>query len=364
MVTRYEMQLPSDRDSKPDYKLEQPQFHSCQLKLESDRSMAGLMEGCCRFRRRHYSRVVDSKQHHESDLTFASAAAATAAASTTMETDDSSRIMNQSTETATANAMHSGRNRFASATTTAAAAATIHASGENSNLHLVEGAVWNLARDKWKNTNPGGRGCNSTFVGEGYPGVGSWLRCRLGWSTNARTTLNWGNTTRIISRSHYRAPMGGSCFWLQEMWLLVTISACLVQAGFWTFYFPNFLKASGYHELTGMIETVDKQINSTMDAHADAKYFWGLMREPEPGPSELYYPEESACEEVFPLFRDRAIEYAEIDYRYYLEPLMSYREHLLEKRDLWFPGGSNSEYPQSCFVCYIHCDCIACCSTY
>jgi len=119
-------------------------------------------------------------------------------------------------------------------------------------------------------------------------------------------------------------------------------SIIIVQAGFFTFYFPNAFKPSGFNELSSYIDKLDDRMNETRDEYADAVYFWGQMQEIDSAMEEAY-PEESACEEVFPLFRDLAIEYAQIDYSYYMEPMIEYRDYLVARRDEWYPLGLESK---------------------
>lgn len=126
--------------------------------------------------------------------------------------------------------------------------------------------------------------------------------------------------------------------------LINLMAACLVQAGFWTFYFPNFLKPSGYKELTGFIEQVEDSINATKDAFSDHQHFWGLMQKLDSVNRLELYPEESVCAEIFPIFRDLAIEYSYIDYDHFIKPLEAYRDHLLECRSKWYPEGEKSKY--------------------
>lgn len=127
---------------------------------------------------------------------------------------------------------------------------------------------------------------------------------------------------------------------------LLMLASCFVHAGFWTFYFPNFLKPNGYKEITGMIEAVQADMNATIDNFADIQYFWTLMQQYDNLNADTIYPEESACSEVFPLFRDMAIEYAQIDYELYMKPMQLYHEQLSEMRANWYPEGAKSRYPK------------------
>lgn len=117
----------------------------------------------------------------------------------------------------------------------------------------------------------------------------------------------------------------------------------LVEAGFFTFYLPNLFKPRGFNELSDMITNIEDRINETKDSFSDAKYFWGLLRDFDKLSKDSMYPEESACEEVFPLFRELAIEYAWVDYDYYIKPLEIYRDHLIESREKWYPAGLDSK---------------------
>lgn len=126
--------------------------------------------------------------------------------------------------------------------------------------------------------------------------------------------------------------------------LVILYTACLVQAGFWTFYFPNLFKPKGYDELNDMISLVNAHINATKDAYADTKYFWGKLQELDEIPVDQLYPEESVCADVFPMFRELAIDYARVDYEYYIKPSEEYRNYLVEFRNKWYPGGIESEY--------------------
>lgn len=132
-------------------------------------------------------------------------------------------------------------------------------------------------------------------------------------------------------------------WWLMANCLLF-LAAHLVQAGFWTFYFPNIFKPSGYNELTSMIDNLRSEIYATKDNFSDMQYFWGLLQEFDHIDESLLYPEESACSEVFPLFRDLAIEYVYIDYEHFIKPMEMHLEHLLESREKWFPAGPKSRY--------------------
>lgn len=125
---------------------------------------------------------------------------------------------------------------------------------------------------------------------------------------------------------------------------LFLIASPLVQAGFWTFYFPNFLKPNGYKELRGMIEAVEADMNATKDNFADIQYFWTLMKQFDSLSADSMYPEESACSDVFPLFRDLAIEYAQIDYELYMKPMELYHDYLEESHATWYPEGAKSVY--------------------
>lgn len=115
-----------------------------------------------------------------------------------------------------------------------------------------------------------------------------------------------------------------------------------VDAGFWTFYFPNFLKPSGYNELSGMIRTVELEMNKTIDNFEDVKYFWGLMQNLEMNDAS-FYPEESVCADIFPTFRDLAIEYSRIDYEHFINPIQEYHQYLLNARSEFFPEGAKSK---------------------
>lgn len=124
--------------------------------------------------------------------------------------------------------------------------------------------------------------------------------------------------------------------------LLCLLSIETVEAGFFTFYFPNALKPRGFNEISDMIDRIDGHINETKDQYADARYFWGLMQNIDEQMKDAY-PEESVCTDVFPLFRDLAIDYAAIDYTYYIKPYEEYKEHLIEFRSKWYPAGLESK---------------------
>lgn len=119
---------------------------------------------------------------------------------------------------------------------------------------------------------------------------------------------------------------------------------CLVHAGFFTFYFPNMFKPRGFDELSDMITSIESRINETKDAFADAKYFWGLMQEFDHLDKDSLYPDESVCSNVFPMFRDLAIEYANIDFQYYLKPIELFRKELLAYRADWYPDDLESKF--------------------
>lgn len=182
---------------------------------------------------------------------------------------------------------------------------------------------------------------------------------KLGWSE--RQTIdpveqaNKRKRTLTLVTSTWRVP--SSAFRVTTIKALlfsvnsILCALCFVQAGFWTFYFPNFLKPNGYKELTGMIESVEADMNSTMDNFSDIQYFWSLMKQFDNlNNVDTMYPEESACGEVFPLFRDMAIEYAHIDYELYMKPLQLYHQYLLESRAEWYPDGKKSEYEELSFM--------------
>lgn len=116
---------------------------------------------------------------------------------------------------------------------------------------------------------------------------------------------------------------------------------CPVEAGYWTFYFPNIFKPRGFNELNDMLHSLDAQINETRDNFADIQYFWGQMERLDSVAGG--YPEESACSEVFPLFMRKAINYIYIDFEHYIKPFELYKEHLLECRNNWYPAGLESK---------------------
>lgn len=121
-------------------------------------------------------------------------------------------------------------------------------------------------------------------------------------------------------------------------------TSCLVQASFWRFYMPNFLKPTGYSEITEKIRIVEERINKTKDNYSDIKYYWKLMKGIDGIEEDELYPEpESACAEIFPMFRDLATEYSAIDYFHYVRPLEDYRTYLIEKRKEWFPALEESK---------------------
>lgn len=122
--------------------------------------------------------------------------------------------------------------------------------------------------------------------------------------------------------------------------LLLVVPLC--EAGFFTFYFPNMFKPKGFSELTDMIDRLDHQINETKDQFSDARYFWGLVQQLD-NHLDDGYPEESACLEVFPMFRQLAIEYAYIDFEHYIKPIEEYKEHLEKFRAKWYPAGLESK---------------------
>lgn len=130
--------------------------------------------------------------------------------------------------------------------------------------------------------------------------------------------------------------------------LLAAVTMCLAAAtlahgAFWTFYFPNFLKASGYKEVTKMIDNLDKELNRTKDNFADIQYFWKLMKQLDDIDPATMYPEDSACTDVFPLFRELALEYTNIDYEHFTKPMEMYREHLVDFRAKWYPEGEKGK---------------------
>lgn len=114
-----------------------------------------------------------------------------------------------------------------------------------------------------------------------------------------------------------------------------------VEAGFFTFYFPNIIKPKGFGELSDMIHSLNGQINETRDIFSDTQYFWGQMQRLDQIQSE--YPEESVCSEIFPMFRDLAIAYVYADYEHYIKPFELYREHLIARRAEWYPSGLDSK---------------------
>lgn len=128
-----------------------------------------------------------------------------------------------------------------------------------------------------------------------------------------------------------------------KMFIFVVVSFQVVHAGFFTFYFPNILKPKGFHEVSDMINSLDDQINSTLDEFSDKQHFWGLLQKLDETPIENNYPEISACKEIFPVFRDLAIEYVYIDFEHYLSPLEKHREYLIEFRDEWYPAQHESK---------------------
>lgn len=134
--------------------------------------------------------------------------------------------------------------------------------------------------------------------------------------------------------------------------IVLVHSACmLVQAGFWTFYFPNFLKPSGYKELTDMINEVEREMNLIKDTYADTQYFWGLMEKMDQINPDILYPEDSVCSDVFPLFRGLAMEYSHIDYEHYMNSMKEYHEHLIGFRSTWYREGEKSKFyvKRQCF---------------
>lgn len=131
--------------------------------------------------------------------------------------------------------------------------------------------------------------------------------------------------------------------WLLTSALALLLASSLAQAGFWTFYLPNILKPSGHKEMSAMISLLESDINATKDAYEDHKYFWSLLMNMDRSDAGEVYPEESVCFEVFPMFRDLAIEYSRIDYEHFIKPLELHYEHLLQARDDWFPDGAKSE---------------------
>lgn len=151
-------------------------------------------------------------------------------------------------------------------------------------------------------------------------------------SINSRSAIKYQSKTLFLVTS---------VSLLLPLLLLLLSIVPFAQAGFWTFYFPNFLKPSGYKEIGDMIYNVEMEINATKDAFADSQYFWGLMQQLDKiGDDETsFYPEESVCAEVFPMFRDLAIEYAYIDYEHFIQPMLEYHEHLNSQRALWYPEG-------------------------
>lgn len=116
---------------------------------------------------------------------------------------------------------------------------------------------------------------------------------------------------------------------------------CFVQAGFFTFYFPNILKPKGFGELTDMIDSLDAQMNETRDIFSDTQYFWGQLQQLDSVQSD--YPEDSVCSEVFPMFRDLAIAYVYTDFEHYMKPFQLFRAHLVKKRNEWYPAGLDSK---------------------
>lgn len=133
---------------------------------------------------------------------------------------------------------------------------------------------------------------------------------------------------------------------------LSTFSILSAQAGFWTFYFPNFLKPSGYGELTELITQRENEINSIKDNYADVQYFWSSMTKmdqflakmaPEAPTSAEFYPEDSVCSELFPMFRELAMDYSAIDYEHFIRPLELHHQHLLKTRTEWYPDGEKSK---------------------
>lgn len=296
--------------------------------------------------------------------------------STTMETDDSARIMNQSSRAphsalavvdaaATAAAGGEVSREPASRMLLADSLTTPGANVKNSTLHLGSCESPNSANELSCRADTGIAEPPRRTCVEGYPELRCCLRRRPAESDSLlEGSCRQQRVQQTTSRSRQHttqsscdslmmmATMRGTKFLLLQAILTMILTMMVsppVEAGFWTFYFPNFLKPSGYNELTDMIKSVENQINSTKDAHADALYFWDLMKSVRPDGTDVddideYYPEESACKEAFPEFRDRAIEYAEIDFDLYMKPLELYRQHLLEKRELWFPDGPKSEY--------------------
>lgn len=124
--------------------------------------------------------------------------------------------------------------------------------------------------------------------------------------------------------------------------LLLSLSP-ITEASFLTFYFPNMFKARGYDELCEFIHSLDDQINTTKDSFSDRQYFWGQIQLLDDKPIENNYPEDSACSEILPVFRDLAIEYVYIDYHFYITPMELHREYLVQFRDEWYPGKHKSE---------------------
>lgn len=102
-----------------------------------------------------------------------------------------------------------------------------------------------------------------------------------------------------------------------------------------------------------MIEAVEADMNSTIDNYADIQYFWTLMQQYDSLNADTIYPEESACSEVFPLFRDMAIEYAQIDYELFMKPMQLYHEKLKEMRAEWYPEGAKSRYRKRLSIAFI-----------
>lgn len=104
-----------------------------------------------------------------------------------------------------------------------------------------------------------------------------------------------------------------------------------------------------------MIKQRQMELNAIKDNYADIQYFWSVMKEMEStldaatattvdGAAAVeMYPENSVCIEIFPMFRELASEYAKIDYEHYVTPSLSYYDHLVKYRSIWFPEGEKSK---------------------
>jgi hypothetical protein len=114
----------------------------------------------------------------------------------------------------------------------------------------------------------------------------------------------------------------------------------IVQAGMFTFYFPNMLRPKAYSELSDMIKSLESQINYTRDQFSDIEYFWGTLKLLD----EHRDQEESVCSKILPKFRELAIQYIYVDYEHYIQPTILYQKYLIGFRDEWYPQGKDSKY--------------------